>query len=185
MRTRLGFVVIAAALLFPSHLDAADAPKNALSFSFSNSDPSISYRRSFGMFAGLISGSYAHFSYDTSQTDGPSASNSGHDWTLGVGLRRYLAAKTAVQPFVQFDIGRSVPTTSAVIGGTCGTSHADTASLTGGAEYHFTPSISIEGRAGLAGSKFSTRCSSPEFSFHDDSRTISTFRSAVSLNFYF
>jgi hypothetical protein len=186
MRTRLGFVVIIAAFLFPSHLSAADASKNAVSFSFASSDNSIAYRRSFGMFAGLISAGYSSFSFDSSDSQGNHQKESDHAWTLGVGLRRYIAAKTPVHPFIQLDVSRSVPGTGGVaVGASCDASHFNSGTFTGGAEYHFTPSISIEARAGISATKSSERCSSTDLTFREDVRTLNTFRSAVALNFYF
>ena len=182
---KLGLVVITTALLLAPHLFAAETPKNALSFAFNSSDPTIAYRRSFGMFAGLISGSYSRFSYDYSVTGAPNSKQTDHAWTLGAGLRRYLATKTALQPFVQFDISRSAPTAGTAVVGTCGSTHFSAAWLTGGAEYHVTPSVSIEGRTGIQASRVSSRCSGSDFSVRNDSRGFSTFRSAVSLNFYF
>jgi hypothetical protein len=138
------------------------------------------------MFASLISGSYSHFSYDSSATGFPDQQESANAWTLGAGLRRYLTAKTSLQPFIQLDVSRSTPTNAVgVVGGGCAPSHLDSGALTGGAEYHVTPSISIEGRAGIQGSSYSARCSGSDFSARTDSRTLSTFRSAVALNFYF
>lgn len=185
MRNRLGIVVITAAVLFAPHLIAADAPNNALSFTFSNADNTIAYRRSFGMFAGLISAGYSKYSYDSSDSSGNHTNNSSHVWSLGAGLRRYLAAKSQLQPFVQADFARSTPGIVAVGVGACGPYHNNTGTISGGAEYHVTPAISIEGRAGLSASSASTRCSSTDYSYRTDSRTLGTFRSAIGLNFYF
>jgi hypothetical protein len=189
MRTRLGFVLLT--LLAVGPLMAEDAPKQAVSFSFGNSSSTIGYRHNFGKYAGLITAGYQKFSVTQidSQT-GTAVTGKDDGWTLGAGIRRYLARRDQVQPYVQFDLERSInffgtTVVTGSVSGQCDKPRTTTASLTGGVEYHVTRSISIEGAAGVQQSTYADRCSGPAFSYYTSYRSVGTFRSAVTLNFYF
>ena len=168
---------------------AEDNPKNAVSFSFASSNSTIAYRRSFGAFAALVSAGYSEYTFHDIDTNYGNRNYDFHSWTAGAGLRRYLVVKNAVQVFAQADLSRSLNAQYGVIAVTgttgCDKPRATTAALTGGVEYHLSRSISIEGAAGISGSRTVSRCTGDSFSYYDTSHSISTFRSAVALNFYF
>jgi len=189
MRTKLGFVVITLLAVVP--LMAQDAPKQAVSFSFANRDSTIAYRHNFGAYAGLISVGYQKFS-ETQIDAGTGTTSTFEDagWTVGAGIRRYLARMDQVRPYVQFDLTRSInffggSAVAGTAGGQCDKPRETTALLTGGVEYHVTRAISVEGAAGVQQSRYVDRCSGPSFDYYTTSRSIGTFRSAVALNFYF
>jgi len=185
MRTRLGFAVIV--ILASVSLFAADAPKNAVSFSFTNSSSTIGYRRSFGAFAALVNAGYSKLSFSESEGDGTHGTAELHAWTLGAGLRRYLATKNALHVFAQADVSRSIAAPYAVIGGVseCDKLRQTSGSLSGGVEYHVSRNVSLEGTAGVSAGEAVSRCTSSSFSDLSTTRSIGTFRSALTLNFYF
>lgn len=187
MRNRLGLGIMLLLVVMP--LLAEDHPKNAISFSFADTSSTIAYRRSFGPFAAIVNAGYEKVAFSEVDNNGNRFTSDMRAWTIGAGLRRYLATKDRVQPFLEADLSRSIPGEPGVavvgVANGCDRPRDTAASLSGGVEYHVTRSISVEGAAGISASRGVSRCSSDTFSEYSASRFIGTFRSAVALNIYF
>jgi len=166
-------------LLAGSSLYAQDAThRTGLTFSVGQQGNDISARRLFGnQWAALGSLGYSR------GTGFGVAGNGSVDvdsWTLTAGARRYFT-RTELRPFAEAGAGlrwTEVPG--------CSRLRNPYANVAGGVEYSIAPRVSIEGSAGLAYSEMQQRCvamDGTEFRFNSDS--LSTFRTALSVTFYF
>jgi hypothetical protein len=187
MRTRLGFVVTTLALLIAFPTLAEDNPKQALSFSAGfNDNGSIAYRRLFGSYAALLNVGYEKSSFRQSNDIGLDIRQDSRFWQAGVGLRHYLSRQQQVTPFIQAEVDRSIP---AGYASDCPGFHTTSGTLGGGGEYHVTKAFSVEGMAGLGYNHTSQKCSATDLTgtvnYRYDSRSYGTFRSGVTINFYF
>jgi hypothetical protein len=182
MRTRLGFVVTTLALLIAVPAFSDDPPKQAVSFATGiTEDNSIAYRHLFGPYAGLVSLGYLHSSQHQTNSDGVNDHSTFSSWNAGVGLRRYFNRQAQVTPFLEADAKRAFPSN---FSSGCET-YNYSGTLGGGAEYHITRALSLEGMAGVAFSRGGGRCTGEGLQSNDDFRQVSTFRSAIALSFYF
>lgn len=166
---------------------AADEPikpterRNVLSFSVSGSSPSIEYRRMF-LDSRLTLIAMGGYGTQTSQEPAPYKPSSARFLELGLGLRRNFNATEQLRPFAQVEILRH----SSAESGQCGIPADWNYVATGGGEYFVGRRLSLEASAGLNYGRGGFGC------FTDGSTTgtlkeknFSTFRSAVSVNFYF
>ena len=102
-------------------------------------------------------------------------------WSLGLSARRYVKGGN-LRPFAE--AGGGLRWTD--LGGTpCGTPQSPFATAGGGVEYKVAPQVSIEGSAGLSYWSFSQRCEVNGVVTRVHQNSLSTFRSALSLTFYF
>ena len=175
MRTKLAFLL----LLSAATLSAQTHP-NGITFGIGNSSSDIAVRHLFGNeWAALGTLGYSHgnaFAVDASGN-----SHALTAWSLGLSARRYVKSGN-LRPFAEAGGGLRWNE----LGGTpCGSPHNPFATAGGGVEYKVAPQVSIEGSAGLSYSSFSQRCevNGVVTRFHQNS--LSTFRSALSLTFYF
>lgn len=154
---------------------------HVLAFAASNDSGDIEYRY---MFHDSRLAVIALFGYSrqTSKTTGVvTVRESTHALDLGLGLRHNFMTREQLRPFVQLDATRSSS------GDSCGSVFITPVwgySGTGGAEYFLGRRFSVEGRAGVRYTRGSSNCAGsvfPKSSFHE----VSTFRSALAINFYF
>jgi hypothetical protein len=166
---------------------AADEPtkpterRNAFSFSVSSESPSIEYRRMFldSRLALIAMGGYGT---QTSQEPAPNKQVSARFLELGLGLRRNFNNAEQLRPFAQVEILRH----SSADSGLCRIPADWNYLATGGGEYFVGRRLSLEASAGLNYVRGGFGC------FTDGTTTgtlkaksFGTFRSAVSVNFYF
>ena len=156
-----------------------EKPKQALSFSVSHDDQMISYMRLFGTNAVLLEAGYDRFTFEGSNNQGVHEKDTSQAWEAGIGFRHYLRQEQ-MQPFVQADYIHGEPTNVP-----CGGAKIDTGRVGGGLEYHVSRNFSVEGYAGLVRSATSGRCHSDTFESTTTAHQFGTFRSAISVNFYF
>jgi hypothetical protein len=178
-------MVIAGTALRAAEPVTPDTDKhNVLSFAASNSSADIEYRYMFhdSHLAAIAFLGYSEISskFNSGAVNGHQSS---HTLDLGAGLRHYFMPGEQLRPFVQADVIRSSS------GESCTgifVSPTWNYSATGGAEYFLGKRFSVEGRAGVRYQHGSSNCSgvvggSTTTSFH----VVTTFRSALAINFYF
>jgi len=149
-----------------------------ITFSVAQSGNDVSFRRLFGNeWAALATLGYSHGTgFAVTSTGGSVDSDS---WSLGLSGRRYFAAAD-LRPFAELGAGERW-----ISIGDCTRVHNPFASAGGGVEYHVAPRVSIEGSAGLSYSEFNQRCSAGGITNEFRQHSLSTFRSALSITFYF
>ena len=176
MRTKLAFLLL---LLSAATLSAQTHP-NGVTFGIGNASSDLAFRHLFGtQWAGLATLGYSYGTSFTTDVNGES-----HPltmWSLGVTARRY-ARPGDLRPFAE--AGGGVRWFN-IAGTPCGKPHNPFATAGGGVEYKVAPQVSIEGSAGLSYSSFTQRCEFDGVVTRTHQKTVSTFRSALSLTFYF
>ena len=175
MRTKLAFLLLlsAAPLLAQTH-------PNGITFGIGNASSDIAVRHLFGNeWAALGTLGYSHGAVAVIDVSGESHPLT--SWSLGLTARRYVKGGN-LRPFAEAggglrwnDIGF----------GSCGSTHNPFATAGGGVEYKVAPQVSIEGSAGLSYWSFSQRCEVNGVVTRVHQNSLSTFRSALSLTFYF
>lgn len=101
-------------------------------------------------------------------------------WTLTAAARRYFA-NDQLRPFAEAGAGLRM---TEVPG--CDHLRSPYANVSGGVEYRIAPRVSIEGSAGLSYSELQQRCTAFDGTvFRLDTDSLSTFRTALSVTFYF
>lgn len=177
MRKALLLLALAAATTASAQTSAQTHP-TGITFSVAQSGNDLSFRRLFGNeWAGLATLGYSHGTgFIVTSAGGPVDSDS---WSIGLAGRRYFAAAD-LRPFAELGAGERWTNI-----GDCTRLRSPFATATGGVEYHIAPRVSIEGSAGLSYAQFDQRCNAGGISstFRQDSFT--TFRSALSITFYF
>ena len=176
MRTKLAFL----ALLFSAAALSAQTHPNGITFGIGNASNDIAFRRLFGNeWAGLATLGYNRGSNVTIDANGESHSLT--FWSLGLTARRYVRPGE-LRPFAEAGGGLRWNNSG---GGLCGRVRSPFATAGGGVEYKVAPQVSIEGSAGLSYSSFSQRCEVNGVATRFHQNSFSTFRSALSLTFYF
>ena len=174
MKTRLAFVLLA----FAATTLSAQTHPTGLTFSVAQSGNDVAFRRLFGsQWAALATLGYSHGT--AFSTAVPSGSTNADYWSLGLSGRRYFAP-SELRPFAE--AGGGMRWTE--IAG-CPRLRNPFATATGGVEYNIAPRVSIEGSAGLSYSAFSQRCEIGGVVSNFHQHSLSTFRSALSVTFYF
>src|SRR2546423_4391399 len=155
--------------------------KTGITFSLGQPDSSIAVRRLLTpKWTALGTLSFAHGSSDAVAAIAPVDTTS---WSLGAGVRRVFISEE-LRPFVEIDAALRRTTLP-------GCAHINYPYVTagGGVEYFVARRVSIEGSAGVSYSQVSENCSVPgsagTIDYRFDSHSFSTFRSAISLTFYF
>jgi hypothetical protein len=110
---------------------------------------------------------------------GPAGPLDARTYTLSAGVRRYFAS-SELRPFGEVTAGYDWTELPG-----CDDVSNPRAAAAGGVEYAIARRVSIEGSAGLAYSRFSQRCESGGIEFELDRDALSTFRTALSITFYF
>jgi Autotransporter beta-domain len=174
-------ILLIALALFSLPLFAQLDPdrKTGFTFSVANAGGDISVRRLLSPeWAVLGSLGYAEGNaYNPGTPAGPVDFDS---WILSAGARRYFSA-TELRPFAEATLGYQW---SDVPG--CDEASNARATAGGGVEYAIARRVSIEGSAGLSYSNVNQRCSpAPGFDYEFDQDSFSTFRTALSITFYF
>jgi hypothetical protein len=154
-------------------------PKNGMTFSIGGSSNDISFRRLIGsQWAALGSLGYMNGTVYGSTTGFGSAEIS--SWLATAGARRYFSSDS-LRPFAEAMAG--LRWTESLPG--CEDMKSPYGSAGGGIEYKVAPRVSIEGSAGLAYTSASQRCVADGVEYKYDNHTWSTFRTALSITFYF
>lgn len=177
-RSALLLLLLACTPVFAQDADR----KTGLTFSVGQGDSAIAVRRIVTPQWTLLGElSYEHGSISPTSVGGPNIDVT--RWGIGAGVRRVFTSDQ-LHPFLQLaaNINR------ATLPG-CGHASYPGIAGSGGVEYFVARRVSIEGVAGLSYSRFSQRCSAPDVGTGTevgyDSSTFSTFRSALSVTFYF
>ena len=177
MRKALLLLALAAATTASAQTSTQTHP-TGITFSVAQSGNDLSFRRLFGNeWAGLATLGYSHGNNFIVNTAGQSSDID--TWSLGLSGRRYFAS-AELRPFAELGAGERWTD----IGG-CGHLRNPFAAATGGVEYHIAPRVSIEGSAGLSYSEFEQRCTVGGITNTFRQRSLTTFRSALSITFYF
>jgi hypothetical protein len=153
--------------------------KTGITFSLGQPDSSIAVRRLLTpKWTALGTLSFAHGSSNGAITPVDTTS-----WSLGAGVRRVFISEE-LRPFVEVDAAVRHTTVPG-----CGHLNYPYVSAGGGVEYFVARRVSIEGSAGASYSQVSENCSVADsvgtVDYRFDSHSFSTFRSAISLTFYF
>jgi hypothetical protein len=177
MKTKPVFVLL---LFLSAATISADTHPNGITFGIGNSSSDIAVRHLFGnQWAGLATLGYSHGT--AFYTDPSGQSHALTAWSLGLTARRYVKEGT-LRPFAEAGAGLRYSS----LGGTpCDNPRNPFATAGGGVEYKVAPQVSIEGSAGLDYSSFSQRCNFDGVVTRSHQNSLSTFRSALSLTFYF
>ena len=152
--------------------------KTGLTFSIGSGDNAVALRRIVSpqwMVLGIFGVSHANNGIAVGTVEHPSITS----WTLGAGVRRVFVSEE-LRPFVELDASMRRTQLPG-----CGHISSPFGSLSGGVEYFVAKRVSIEGSAGVNYSNFSERCTSDFGEIRYDAHTFSTFRSALSVTFYF
>jgi hypothetical protein len=151
--------------------------RNGVTFSVAQASNEVAFRRLFGtQWAGLASLGYDRGTVFSTADLGSVEADS---WGVGLAARRYFAPAD-LRPFAE--AGGGVRWTD--LPG-CTHIRSPFASATGGVEYKVAERVSIEGNAGLTYSSISQRCEFNGITTNFNQHSLSTFRSALSLTFYF
>lgn len=175
-RSALLLFLFAAAPLFAQ--SPAPDRKTGFTFSLGSADNSVSVRRVVSpqwMVLGTLGFSHGNNGVVTVGGHQSSATS----WSLGAGVRRVFVSEE-LRPFVEVDAAirrTNLPG--------CGHLNSPFASAGGGVEYFIAKRVSIEGSAGVNYTNISEHCVSDFGEVNYDAHTFSTFRSALSLTFYF
>lgn len=176
-KTLIPLVLVLVAATASAQTDPQTHP-TGVTFSVAQSSNDFSFRRLFGKeWAGLATLGYSHGNSFAVAANGQSVSTD--SWSLGVSGRRYFAP-SELRPFAEAGVGERWID----IGG-CSKIRTPFASAGGGVEYHVAPRVSIEGSAGLSYSQFDQRCTVDGIPNNFSQHSLSTFRSALSITFYF
>lgn len=100
-------------------------------------------------------------------------------WSLSAGARRYFGA-SELRPFGEVAAGYQWTDTPG-----CNDISSPRASAGGGVEYAIARRVSIEGTAGLSYASSTQKCTFNGVDYRFDSDALSTFRTALSVTFYF
>ena len=174
-------VLFVAVPLFAQSEPAQSEPerKTGITFSVANAGGDVSFRRLLPPnWAVLGSLGYAKGTAYPNAIGAPSADVT--NWILSAGVRRYFASDE-LRPFAEASAGISWYDLPG-----CDATRSPRASAGGGVEYRVAKRVSIEGSAGLGYSKTTQRCegfNGIEYRYEYDS--LSTFRTALSVTFYF
>jgi hypothetical protein len=111
---------------------------------------------------------------------------SSHATELGIGLRHNFNARERLRPFTQVEVIRSTYSDSNSFD-TCRSSPNFDYVAAGGGEYFLASRVSLEGSAGVAYSHGSQRCTfgDPSVTYRQSEHAFGTFRTLLSINFYF
>jgi hypothetical protein len=174
MKTGIALLLLAFAA---ANLSAQTHP-TGLTFSAAQSGSDVAFRRLFGtQWAALATLGYTHgTAFSTAAVGGTTDADF---WSVGLSGRRYFAP-TDLRPFAE--AGGGMRWTE--IAG-CPHIRNPFATATGGVEYNIAPRVSIEGSAGLSYSAFSERCTIDGITTNFRQHSFSTFRTALSVTFYF
>jgi len=148
-----------------------------VTFSVAQSSNEVAFRRLFGtQWAGLASLGYNHGTVFSAVGSGTVTADS---WSIGLAGRRYFAPSD-LRPFAEGGGGLRWTDLPG-----CPHIRSPFASATGGVEYKVAERVSIEGSAGLSYSSVSQRCEFDGIVTNYSQHSLSTFRSALSITFYF
>jgi hypothetical protein len=177
MKTKPAFFLL---LLLSGATLSAQTHPNGITFGVGNASSDVAFRRLFGnQWAGLATLGYSHGNAFYTEPNGQSHALT--SWSFGLTARRYVN-EGALRPFAEAGGGLRYSS----LGGTpCDNPRNPFASAGGGVEYKVAPQVSIEGSAGLNFSSFSQRCNFDGVVTRVHQNSLSTFRSALSLTFYF
>jgi hypothetical protein len=173
-------IVAVTAVRAAEPIKPTDRP-NVFSFSVASSNTSIEYRRMFrdSRLTLIAIGGYAT---QTAQEPAPYKPVSTHFLQLGLGLRRNFNTAEQFRPFAQVEILRH----SSASTGQCGIPANWNYVASGGGEYFVAQRLSLEASAGLNYGRGGYGCFSDGTTTGMlSAKTLGTFRSAVSVNFYF
>ena len=158
--------------------------KTGFTFFFGTPDSGISVRRRVTPdWTVLGTLAYSRNGQAVAAVAGPAPNANATSWALGAGVRRVFVSEE-LRPFIEVDAllrRTDVPF--------CDHISYPYFTAAGGVEYFVAKRVSIEGSAGLSYSRVSERCTQDlgngpvEFRF--DSHSFGTFRSALSLTFWF
>jgi hypothetical protein len=177
MKTKPAFFIL---LLLSTTTISAQTHPNGITFGIGNSSNDVAARHLFGnQWAALGTLGYTHGTAAVIDENGNSHALT--TWSLGVTARRYLRSGD-LRPFAEAGGGLRW---SDIGFGSCGSLRSPFATAGGGVEYKVAPQVSIEGSAGVNYASFSQRCEVNGVSTHFHQNALSTFRSALSLTFYF
>jgi hypothetical protein len=180
MRKALVVLTLALAAATASAQTQTPTHPTGITFSVGQSSNDFSFRRLFGtQWAGLATLGYGHGTSFAVVSSGENASVPTDSWSLGLSGRRYFAPAD-LRPFAEVGVGERWTEISG-----CPHIRSPFASASGGVEYHIAPRVSIEGSAGLSYSQFEQRCNFNGFPTSFSQHSLSTFRSALSVTFYF
>lgn len=153
--------------------------KTGFTFSVGQGDSAVSLRRIVSpqwMVLGTLGFSHGNNGVvGTAANPAPSVTS----WSLGAGVRRVFVSEE-LRPFVEVDAALR---RSNLPG--CGHINSPLVFAGGGVEYFVARRVSIEGSAGVNYTNLSEHCVSDFGEFRYDAHSFSTFRSALSLTFYF
>ncbi len=163
-------------------LFAQDADrKTGFTFFFGTPDSGISARRRVTP-DWTVLGTLA-YSHNTLGAAGSITPGNQTTWALGAGVRRVFVSEE-LRPFVEIDAALRHTEV-----GFCDHVNYPSIGAAGGVEYFVAKRVSIEGSAGLTYLRFSEKCTqdlgSGPVEFRYDSHSLGTFRSALSLTFWF
>jgi hypothetical protein len=176
MKTKPAFFLL---LLLSAAALSAQTHPNGITFGIGNSSSDIAVRHLFGNeWAALGTLGYSHGAIIAVDTNGGTHPLTA--WSLGLTARRYIRPGD-LRPFAEAGGGLRWSGNE----GICSGVHSPFATAGGGVEYKVASQVSIEGSAGLSYSSFSQRCEFGGVVTHNHQNSLSTFRSALSLTFYF
>lgn len=157
---------------------------NVIAFSAGNETGDIEYRHTFlnSRLALLALAGYHASSYHSNDPDVPDSSS--HASELGIGLRNNFDMRERLRPFAQVEVIRTSATNYYV---QCHASPSFNYIASGGGEYFLANRVSLEGSAGVAFFRSSQNCTygDPPLAFKQQNRSFGTFRTLLSINFYF
>jgi len=175
-------ILIASLLLSTVQLAAQTTAthKTGVTFSVAQASGEVSARRLFGrQWAALGVLGYSHGTAYAYAPASPFYPNDITTWSAGLAARRYFSP-APLRPFAE--LGAGVRRTDFA---PCNHFNNPYGTAVGGVEYNVAPRVSIEGSAGLNYSSSSQRCNSGGIEYRLDSHSFSTFRTALSITFYF
>lgn len=179
MTKRTLFLLLLAVLVsIPAFAQIDPERRTGVTFSVGNSGGDIAFRRQLPPNWALLAS--VGFTEGNAYNPGAPASPAGvTTWALSAGARRYFSG-TDLRPFAELAAGYQWTDTPG-----CSDISSPRASAGGGVEYAIARRVSIEGTAGLSYASSKQQCSFNGIDYRFENDALSTFRTALSVTFYF
>ena len=175
-RTLLLFLVVLVSV--PAFAQIDPDRKTGVTFSVGNSGGDIAFRRQLPPNWALLAA--AGFTEGNAYNPGAPAGPSDLTiWSLSAGARRYFTG-SELRPFAEVTAGYQWTDAPG-----CSDISSPRAAAAGGVEYAIAKRVSIEGTAGLSYASSRQQCNYGGIDYRFESDALSTFRTALSVTFYF
>jgi hypothetical protein len=171
-------LILTAVVSLPAFAQIDPDRRTGVTFSVANSGGDIAFRRLLPPNWAIL-GSFGFIEGGAYNPGAPAGQGDITTWTLSAGARRYFTG-SELRPFGELTAGYQWTDAPG-----CGEVSSPRATAGGGVEYAIARRVSIEGTAGLAYSSATQDCTFGGIDYRFENDALSTFRTALSITFYF